>query len=42
MGSIRSKLFRMGCVNEEKVSATGQIYAHINIGHDLLLNLIWY
>ena len=36
MGSIRSKLFRMGCVNEEKVSATGQIYAHINIGHDEL------
>ena len=36
MGSIRSKLFSMGCVNEEKVSATGQIYAHINIGHDEL------
>ena len=36
MGSIRSKLFSMGCVNEEKVSATGQIYAHIDIGHDEL------
>ena len=26
----------MGCVNEEKISATGQIYAHIDIGHDEL------
>lgn len=36
LGNIRSKLFRMGCVNEEKVSATGQIFAHIDIGHDEL------
>ena len=36
LGSIRSKLFSMGCVNEEKISATGQIYAHIDIGHDEL------
>ena len=36
MGSIRSKLFSMGCVNEEKVSSTGQIYAHIDIGHEEL------
>ena len=36
LGNIRSKLFRMGCVNEEKVSATGQIFAHIDIGRDEL------
>ena len=36
MGSLRSKLFSMGCVNEEKVSSTGQIYAHIDIGHEEL------
>ena len=36
LGKIRSKLFRMGCVNEEKISSTGQIYAHIDIGRDEL------
>ena len=36
MGGLRSKLFSMGCVNEEKVSSTGQIYAHIDIGHEEL------
>jgi GTP-binding protein HflX len=36
MGGLRSKLFSMGCVNEEKVSSSGQIYAHIDIGHEEL------
>ena len=36
LGKIRSKLFRMGCVNEEKISSTGQIFAHIDIGRDEL------
>ena len=36
LGKIRSKLFRMGCINEEKISPTGQIYAHIDIGRDEL------
>ena len=40
LGKIRAQLFRMGCVNEEKISPTGQIYAHIHIGQDELDNLI--
>jgi GTP-binding protein HflX len=36
LGKIRSKLFMMGCINEEKISPTGQIYAHIDIGRDEL------
>ena len=40
LGKIRAKLFRMGCINEEKTSSTGQMYAHINIGKDELDNLI--
>ena len=36
LGKIRSKLFMMGCINEEKISSTGQIYAHIDIGRDEL------
>ena len=36
LGKIRSKLFRMGCINEEKISSSGQIYAHIDIGRDEL------
>ena len=36
LGKIRSKLFMMGCINEEKISSTGQIYAHIDIGMDEL------
>jgi len=36
LGKIRSKLFMMGCINEEKISSTGQIYAHIEIGRDEL------
>jgi GTP-binding protein HflX len=36
LGKIRSKLFRMGCINEERISSTGQIYAHIDIGRDEL------
>ena len=40
LGKIRSKLFRMGCINEEKIASTGQIYAHIDIGRDELDRLI--
>ena len=40
LGKIRSKLFRMGCINEEKISSTGQIFAHINIGRDELDHFI--
>ena len=36
LGKIRSRLYRMGCVNEERVAATGQIYVHIDIGYDEL------
>ena len=36
LGKIRSKLFRMGCINKEKISPSGQIYAHIDIGRDEL------
>ena len=40
LGKIRSKLFRMGCINEERVSSSGQIFAHIDIGMDELDNFI--
>ena len=40
LGKIRSKLFRMGCINEEKISSSGQIYAHIDIGRDELNRFI--
>jgi hypothetical protein len=30
----------MGCINEEKISPTGKIFAHINIGKDELNNFI--
>ncbi len=40
MGKIRAKLFRMGCIDEEKVSPTGKIFAHIHIGQDELDNFI--
>ena len=36
LGKIRAKLFRMGCIDEEKVSPTGKIFAHIHIGQDEL------
>ena len=40
LGNIRAKLFRMGCVDEEKVSDTGKIYAYIHIGQDELKSFI--
>ena len=30
----------MGCINEERVSSSGQIFAHIDIGMDELDNFI--
>ena len=40
LGKTRAKLFRMGCINEEKISPTGKIFAHINIGRDELNNFV--
>ena len=40
LGKTRAKLFRMGCINEEKISSTGKIFAHINIGRDELNNFV--
>ena len=40
LGKTRAKLFRMGCINEEKISSTGIIFAHINIGRDELNNFV--
>ena len=40
LGKIRAKLFRMGCIDEEKVSPTGKIFAHIHMGQDELDNFI--
>ena len=40
LGKTRAKLFRMGCINEEKISHTGKIFAHINIGRDELNNFV--
>ena len=40
LGKTRAKLFRMGCINEEKISPTGKIFAHINIGRDELTNFV--
>ena len=36
LGNIRSMLFDMGCVEEEKVSENGTIFANIKIGNDEL------
>ena len=40
LGKIRAKLYRMGCIDEEKVSPTGKIFAHVHIGQDELDNFI--
>ncbi|MDB4135651.1 GTPase HflX [Gammaproteobacteria bacterium] len=40
LGNIRAKLFRMGCVDEEKVSDTGKIYTYVHIGQDELKSFI--
>tara|TARA_B100001113_G_scaffold124871_1_gene101895 strand:+ start:7605 stop:8927 length:1323 start_codon:yes stop_codon:yes gene_type:complete len=39
LGNIRSMLFDMGCVEEEKVSADGKMFANIRIGNDELKQL---
>ena len=36
LGNIRSLLFDMGCVREEKVSSNGTMFANIKIGNDEL------
>ena len=36
LGNIRSMLFDMGCVKEEKVSDDGKMFANIKIGNDEL------
>ena len=36
LGNIRSMLFDMGCVEEEKVSSNGTMFANIKIGNDEL------
>ena len=36
LGNIRSKLYSMGCILEERISETGLMYAFINIGNDEL------
>ena len=40
LGNIRSKLYSMGCVVEEKMGKTGLMYAHINIGNEELKRFI--
>ena len=39
LGNIRSMLFDMGCVKEEKVSADGKMFANVKIGNDELEQL---
>ena len=36
LGNIRSKLYSMGCILEERITETGSMYALINIGNDEL------
>ena len=36
LGNIRSMLFDMGCIEEEKVSENGTMFANIKIGNDEL------
>tara|TARA_B110000008_G_scaffold83321_1_gene85121 strand:+ start:566 stop:1924 length:1359 start_codon:yes stop_codon:yes gene_type:complete len=36
LGNIRSQLFDMGCVEDEKVSSNGTMFANIKIGNDEL------
>ena len=40
LGNIRSLLFDMGCVKEEKTSSTGKMLANIKIGNDELKQFI--
>ena len=36
LGNIRSKLYSMGCILEEKINNKGLMYLNINIGNDEL------
>ena len=36
LGNIRSKLFDMGCIEEEGISDCGKMLANIKIGNDEL------
>ena len=40
LGNIRSMLFDMGCIEEEKVSENGTMFANIKIGNDELDQLV--
>ena len=40
MGKIRSKLFGMGCIKDEKISSCGNIYVYLQIGKDDLNNFL--
>ena len=40
MGKIRSKLFGMGCIQDEKISSCGNIYVYLQIGKDDLNNFL--
>ena len=40
LGNVRSTLFDMGCVKEEKVSETGKMFANISIGNNELNQFI--
>ena len=40
MGNVRSSLFDMGCVKEEKISQCGKMFAKIRIGNDELNELL--
>ena len=40
LGGVRSTLFDMGCVKEEKVSASGKMFANIRIGNNELNQFI--
>ena len=40
LGNIRSQLFDMGCVEDEKVSSNGTMFANIKIGNDELYQFI--
>jgi hypothetical protein len=40
LGNVRSTLFDMGCVKEEKVSESGKMFANISIGNNELNQFI--
>ena len=40
LGKVRSDLYNMGCIKEEKSSSNGTILAFVNIGQDQLNRLL--